>query len=148
MASWRASLTRERVGGRARYAVAGLRIVAGLAFVATSIGKFADQGTYLALFATLGLPSSPALVLLTGLVELVGGVMLVLGLGTRLAALALAATMVGAIATAGVVLGGAIHLGLAPTLLVIMLVLLWAGSGAAALDGRLATTGRRRPRPA
>lgn len=148
MVSWGAELTRDRVGGRARYAVAALRVVAGLAFIATSTGKFADRETYLALFATLGLPSSSALVVLTGLVELVGGVMLVLGLGTRVAALALAATMAGAIATAGVTLGGPIHLGLAPTLLLIMLILLWTGPGAAALDRRLATTGRHRPRPA
>jgi putative oxidoreductase len=36
--------------------------------------------------------------------------------------------------------GGPIHLGLAPTLLVAMLYLIWAGPGAAALDGRLDAT--------
>ncbi|PVZ11155.1 DoxX family protein [Actinomycetospora cinnamomea] len=137
MESWRAELVRERAEGRARYVVAALRIVAGLAFVLTSIGKFTDRAGYTALFESFGLPGSSALVLLVGLVELVGGVLLVLGLGTRLAALALAGNMVGAIATAGVAVGGPIHLGLAPTLLVIMLVLLWAGPGAGSLDARL-----------
>ncbi len=45
--------------------------------------------------------------------------------------------MVGAISTAGVKVGGAFHLGVAPTLLAIMLFLVWAGSGPAALDQRL-----------
>jgi putative oxidoreductase len=49
--------------------------------------------------------------------------------------------MVGAIATAGVVVGGPIHLGLAPALLVAMLYLLWAGSGPAAIDRRLVNSG-------
>jgi putative oxidoreductase len=71
-------------------------------------------------------------------VEIVGGLLLLLGLATRPAALMLAGDMVGAIVTAGRVEGGAINLGLAPALLLGMLVLLWIGPGRWALDGRLA----------
>ena len=69
--------------------------------------------------------------------ELLGGFLLVVGLFTRLAALILAVNMVGAIATAGRVDGGSFHLGVAPTLLVAMLFLVWAGSGALAVDPKL-----------
>ncbi len=47
-------------------------------------------------------------------------------------------TLIGAIATAGRVEGGAFNLGLAPALLVVMLLLLWVGSGRPALDLLLA----------
>jgi putative oxidoreductase len=74
-----------------------------------------------------------------GAVELAGGAMLVLGLGTRFAALALACDMAGAIATAGRIEGGPVHLGLAPALLVMMLLVLWIGPGDRSLDRRLLT---------
>jgi len=51
--------------------------------------------------------------------------------------LLLAGDMIGAIATAGRVEGGSFHLGVAPTLLVAMLFLLWAGPGLLAFDNRL-----------
>ena len=82
-------------------------------------------------------------VYVVGVVELIGGLLLVVGLFTRLAALLLAVNMVGAIATAGRVDGGSFHLGVAPTLLVAMLFLLWAGSGMLALDGKLTSGGAR-----
>ena len=70
----------------------------------------------------------------SGALELVGGLLLVVGLLTRPAALLLAVNMVGAIATAGRVDGGTFHLGVAPTMLVAMLFLVWAGCGRLALD--------------
>ncbi|GAA4896958.1 DoxX family protein [Actinomycetospora straminea] len=137
MVSWRAELARERVRGGARHVVALFRVLAGVVFVLTSLGKFTAGEVYVALFESYGLPGSPALVLLTGTVELIGGILLVVGLGTRLVAVVLAGTMVVAIATAGVAIGGPVHLGLAPTLLLVLVLLLWAGPGAASLDGRL-----------
>ncbi|MET7770290.1 hypothetical protein [Nocardia sp. NPDC005366] len=47
-------------------------------------------------------------------------------------------SMTGAIATAGVRVGGPFHLGVAPTLLLTMLFLLCNGAGSAALDARVA----------
>jgi putative oxidoreductase len=62
--------------------------------------------------------------------------MLVVGFLTRPVAAALAANMLGAIVTAGRIDGGPVHLGLAPALLLAMLVLLKAGAGARSIDLR------------
>ena len=69
-----------------------------------------------------------------GIIELVAGLLLVVGLFTRPVALLLALNLVGAIATAGRIDGGTFHLGVAPAMLVAMLFLVWAGSGRLALD--------------
>jgi putative oxidoreductase len=135
------------VGGRAAWAVAALRVAAGAVFVAFSFGKFVHHGAESAAFDRYGIPFPDAATALVGALELGGGLMLIAGLGTRLAALALAGDMIGAIATAGRIEGGPVHLGLAPALLAAMLVLLSTGAGRCSLDGRLAAAapGRRRP---
>ena len=115
-----------------------IRVVTGVLFITFSGGKFVDHMHELADFEHYGVPLANIAVYVVGVVELLGGILLVVGLFTRLAALILAADMVGAIATAGRVDGGSFHLGVAPTLLVAMLFLLWAGSGAFALDAKLA----------
>jgi hypothetical protein len=51
--------------------------------------------------------------------------------------------MVGAISTGGRVDGGPVHLGLAPALLITMLVLVWLGAGRFSLDARLLNRLRR-----
>lgn len=134
-----------RVHGRAATATAALRVVAGVVFVLFSLPKFLHHEAELAEFVRYGLPDSGALVHLVGILELVAGLMLVVGAATRLAALGLAANMAGAVATAGVQVGGPFHLGVAPLLLLAMVFLLWAGSGAPAVDRvlaeRLAPTG-------
>ena len=118
-------------------AALAVRLVAGAIFVGFSIGKFARHGAESAALDRYGLPHPDTFTYGVGVVELVGGAMLVLGLGTRIAGLALAADMAGAIATAGRIEGGPVHLGLAPTLLVMMLLLLWIGPGDRSLDRRL-----------
>jgi putative oxidoreductase len=60
----------------------------------------------------------------------VGGLLLILGLATRLSALVLAADMVGAIVVSGIKEGEPISLTLAPALLVVMLLLLWSSRDA------------------
>lgn len=114
-----------------------VRLVAGAIFLGFSIGKFIRHGAESAALDRYGLPFPDAFTYAVGVVELVGGAMLVLGLGTRLAALALACDMVGAITTAGRIEGGPVHLGLAPALLVMMLLVLWVGPGRRSLDRRL-----------
>ena len=137
-----------RMRGRGGIATAALRIVTGLVFVLFSLPKFLLHEYELAEFVRYGLPDSSIIVYLVGALELGAGLMLILGLGTRLAALGLALNMAGAIATAGVQVGGPFHLGVAPALLLSTVYLLWAGSGSAALDRALAarfeTTSRRR----
>jgi len=117
------------------------RMVAGCIFVGFSLGKFIRHRAEASSFDAYGIPFPDAATYLIGGVELVGGVMLVVGLGTRIAALALAGDMIGAISTAGRIEGGPIHLGLAPLLLATMLFLLWAGPGARSLDSRLLARG-------
>jgi uncharacterized membrane protein YphA (DoxX/SURF4 family) len=130
-------LFRDRVSGRAATATAALRVPAGLVFVFFGALKFPFGQLELAEFVRYGFPDSLLIVWLVGAVEVVAGIALVLGLGTRPAAAALAVVMAGAVLTAGVRVGGPFHLGLAPTLLLIMLYLGWAGPGALALDHRL-----------
>ena len=118
-------------------AVAIVRVVAGVVFVSVSMGKFADHAAEAVDFERYGVPVAGFSVYAVGSVELLCGLLLIVGLLTRPAAAALALTMVGAIATAGRVEGGSFNLGVAPTLLVVMLVLLWTGSGRPALDARI-----------
>lgn len=130
-------LFRTRVAGRARTATAVVRIITGLLFALSAIPKFALHDIELAEFVRYGFPASSPIVYLVGLLELGGGLLLLLGLGTRIAAAGLAVNMAGAILTAGIRVGGPIHLGVAPTLLIATLYLIWAGAGTAALDRRL-----------
>ena len=131
------------MSGRAAWAVAAARVAAGAVFVAFSLGKFVRHEAEAKSFDRYGIPSPHLTTYLVGSLELVGGLLLILGLVTRLAALALACDMVGAIATAGRVEGGPVDLGLAPVLLATMLVLIYTGAGGLSLDARL--TERRSP---
>jgi putative oxidoreductase len=116
-----------------------LRVAAGGILIGFGQSKFAHHAKEVRAFDRYGLPAPEVFTYAIGSVELVGGVLLVLGLATRLVALALAGNMVGAIATGGRVDGGFVNLGLAPTLLVIMVYLVWAGAGRFSLDERLRT---------
>jgi putative oxidoreductase len=131
-------LATSRFHGAAAYLTTAIRVVAGAVFVSVSTGKFLDHMQEAVDFKSYGIPVPDAAVYVVGALELVGGLLLVLGLFTRVAALLLAANMVGAISTAGVMEGGSFNLGVAPALLIAMLFLLWAGPGALALDNRLA----------
>jgi putative oxidoreductase len=111
-----------------------LRIVSGGVFVAFGLGKFINHSSELASFEAYGLPAPGVFVVLIGVIELVGGMLVLAGIRTRPAALVLAGDMVGAIVVSGVAKGEIISLTLAPAELVAMLVLLWAGPGAYSLS--------------
>jgi putative oxidoreductase len=113
------------------------RVVSGGIFFVFGLGKFTDHAKETASFETYGLPAPEVFVYAIGTLEIVSGLLLVAGLATRLVAPALAGNMLGAIVTAGRVEGGAINLGLAPALLVVMLVLTWTGAGRFSADERL-----------
>ena len=115
-----------------------VRVVTGLFFVSTSLGKFFDYSKEVDDFRGFEVPWPEVAVPVVGVVELVGGVLLVVGLLTRPAALVLALNMVGALATAGRVEGGSFHLVYGPILLVAMVFLCWAGPGRLSVDERLA----------
>jgi putative oxidoreductase len=114
-------------------ALLALRLAAGGVFVAFGAGKFVNHTSELASFKAYGLPAPEVLVVVIGVIELTGGVLLMIGVLTRPAALALAGDMVAAIIVSGVAKGEAISLTLAPAELLAMLVLLWTGPGAYAL---------------
>jgi putative oxidoreductase len=103
-------------------------------FVAFGVGKFTSHASEVTSFRTYGLPSPEAFVYLIGVLEVVGGVLLIVGLATRLAALILAGDMVGAIIVSGIGQREVISLTLAPAELAAMLFLLRVGPGRCALD--------------
>jgi putative oxidoreductase len=106
-----------------------LRVASGGVFVAFGAGKFVNHGSELASFKTYGLPAPEVFVIVIGVIELIGGLLLVAGALTRPAALVLAGDMVGAIVVSGLAKGEVLSLTLAPAELGAMLVLLWAGPG-------------------
>jgi putative oxidoreductase len=113
-----------------------LRLLSGGVFVVFGIGKFVNHASELASFKSYGLPAPEIFVVVIGLVELVGGLLLIIGVLTRPAALVLAGDMIGAIVVSGIAKGELISLTLAPAELVAMLVLLWTGTGATSLRPR------------
>lgn len=115
-----------------------VRVVTGAFFVSTSTGKFFDYSKEVDDFRGFDVPWPDVAVPVVGVVELVGGLLLIIGLLMRPAALALAGDMVGALATAGRVEGGSFHLVFPPILLVAMVFLVWAGPGKLSIDARLA----------
>ena len=129
--------------GRAATAAAVARVAASAVFVAFGIGKFTSHGTEVASFRDYGLPVPDAFVYAIGVLEIGGGLLLLAGLLTRLAALALAGDMVGAIALSGIGQGEAISLTLAPALLLAMFFLIRTGGGRWSADRALLERGPR-----
>jgi putative oxidoreductase len=76
-----------------------LRLTIGFMFFSGAVDKLRNLGKFTAMFVGLGIPAAQVLAPATAVVELVGGAALMLGLGTRLAALVLAGDMVGALIT-------------------------------------------------
>jgi putative oxidoreductase len=106
-----------------------LRLASGGIFVAFGLGKFVNHSSELASFKLYGLPAPGAFVIAIGVLELVGGGLVIAGRLVRPAALLLAGDMIGAIVVSGLAHGELISLTLAPVELVAMLVLLWSGPG-------------------
>jgi putative oxidoreductase len=114
-----------------------LHLTAGAILVVFGLAKFTNHGAAAASFDRYGLPDPSLFAYAIGALELGLGILLLVGLRTRLAALVLAGNMIGAIATAGRVEGGLINLGLAPALLLVLLVLAVRGAGRWSLDARV-----------
>jgi len=117
----------------------GTRWVAAGIFLGFGVTKFANHAAELASFRHYPLPAPGLFVYLVGALEIGGGLLLAAGLLTRLAALALAADMIGAVVVSGLSRGEVISLTLAPLLLVAMIILIRFGPGAWSLDSWLAT---------
>ena len=111
-----------------------IRLAAGIVFVVFGVGKFSRHQAEVDSFRTYGLPEPDAFVYAIGVLEIVGGLMLLLGLGTRIAAFLLACNMVVAIIVSGIALGEWVSLTFAPFQLVLCLIVLRVGPGRRALD--------------
>jgi putative oxidoreductase len=138
---WRAfaaAVVGTRTLGTGPKLLAGARWVAAIIFVGFGAAKFANHGAELASFRHYPLPAPGFFVYLVGIVEVVGGLFLAAGLVTRLAALALAGDMIGAIVVSGLARGEVISLSLAPVLLVAMIILIRSGGGRWSVDNRIA----------
>ncbi len=130
-------LQETRAVGVAAWAPTVVRLVAGLFFVSTGAGKFLDYSKEVDDFRGFEVPWPEVAVPMAGTIEVVGGLLLIVGLLTRPAALALIGNMVVALLTAGRVEGGSFHLVYPPILILLMLFLLWAGPGRLSLDRRM-----------
>jgi putative oxidoreductase len=132
--AWRWLLARPLHGNAAW--IAGLvRVVLGALFTfGFGLAKFSDHDGELRDFRDWDIPAASVAVYVVGLVELVGGLMLLFGLLTRVASLVLAALMVGAILTAGRVEGFGFHTTVPPLLILALLFVFYAGGGPLALD--------------
>jgi putative oxidoreductase len=111
-----------------------VRLSAGIVFVLFGIGKFTSHPSEADSFTAYGLPSPDAFVYAIGVLELLGGALLIVGFLIRPAALVLAGDMVGAIIVSGIGRGEMISLTLAPALLAGMLFLVYTGPGWRSLD--------------
>jgi uncharacterized membrane protein YphA (DoxX/SURF4 family) len=100
-------------------------ILTGVIFIPAGLVKFAFHHWELHAFQSFGLPWPSALEILAGVLEVAGGVLLILRLGIVPVALLLAATMAVAIGSSGIGHGDVIpSLTLAPALLLALLFLL------------------------
>jgi putative oxidoreductase len=127
-----------------------MRWTSGVIFVSFGAGKFIDHASEASSFQAYGLPSPGVFTDAIGVLELAGGILLLLGLGTRAVAALLAGDMVGAIIVSGLLRDETVSLTLAPALLLAMLVLLALGPSRLSLDRarrrRLRVGSRREPR--
>jgi putative oxidoreductase len=129
---------RNRTGGQFALISGVIRALAGLVFSYFGITKLGDQSGTAAQFYAMGIPGT-AIPFLVPLWETLGGLSLLVGLGTRLVAGLFALEMVGAaLATLRVMDGQASFLLLPLLMLAVMVFLLWAGPARFALDNPLA----------
>jgi uncharacterized membrane protein YphA (DoxX/SURF4 family) len=103
-----------------------IRVISGVVFVAFGAGKFVNHSSELASFRAYGLPAPEVFVIVIGVIELVGGALLLANRFVKPAALVLAVDMVGAIVVSGIAEGELISLTLAPAELLAMVALLLA----------------------
>jgi uncharacterized membrane protein YphA (DoxX/SURF4 family) len=103
------------------------RLAPAVVFVGFGVAKFTSHASETASFDKYGLPHPGAFAYVIGVVEIVGGLMLLYRRTVPLAALVLTADMVGAIAVSGIGRGEMVSYTLAPALLIAMLWLLAAG---------------------
>ena len=132
-------VARPDTGGRSLWP-AGVRCAAAIVFLIFGVSKFVNHAAELASFRHYPVPAPDTVVYAVGVIEIGGGLLLLAGLLTRLAALALAADMLGAIVVSGLARWETVSLTLAPVLLAAMIILIRFGAGDWSLDRHLAAS--------
>ena len=133
------SITAAQSGSTAAAAILVGRILLAAMFVLAGFAKLTDIAGTAGWFGSIGLPAPTIVAVLVGLLELIGGLAIVVGFQTRIAALALAAFTVAATLIA--------HLNLADMTQFLffqknfaivggLLALAGVGAGALSFDGR------------
>ena|ERR1700681_2942298 len=116
------------------------RLTLGIVFAESGWGKFHNLSRVIAFFTDLGIPAPSIQAPFVAGVEFVGGLLILVGLFTRLAAIPLSVTMLVAIATAKM---GDVHTigdfaGLSEwAYFVVLMWLAWAGAGRVSVDALL-----------
>jgi putative oxidoreductase len=123
------------------------RTASAVVFVAFGVGKFVNHASETASFHSYGLPVPGAFTVVIGVLELLGGLLLLAGLATPLIALLLAGDMIGAIVVSGIQRGETVSLTLAPALLVAMAAMIGLGPGRLALEDRRGAPRSQRRQP-
>jgi putative oxidoreductase len=126
----------SRLRGGAQWWSTAVRWLAGAVLVSVSLSKFTRHEDLVAAFERYGIPFPDQSVYLAGTIELLGGLLLLIGLLTRLAALAVAGNMFVAVLTGGRIDVDFYHTGLGSLLFLAALFLLWSGPGRVAIDNR------------
>jgi uncharacterized membrane protein YphA (DoxX/SURF4 family) len=111
-----------------RVLLALLRVAIGVVFIGAGVRKLSDRATSNANFDHWGVPAPTTMVVVISVLEIICGLLVLLGLATRLGALVLCIDMLGAVATAGRIDGG-FHLVVPPVLALLCLVLVARGGG-------------------
>ena len=124
----------SKLTGRAQLWSTGVRLVAGLTLMSVSLSKFTRHEDLVEAFVRYGIPFPDQSVYLAGAVEGLGGLLLVLGLFTRIAALVVAGNMAVAVLTGGRIDVDFYHTGLGSLLFVAAILLVWSGPGRWAID--------------
>ena len=136
----------SRTDSRVDLGIALLRVLLGILFIAHGGQKIFSfgLGTVTSGFSQMGIPMASITAPLVAIVELVGGIALVLGLFTKIAAILLAIDMIGAILLVHLRNGFFLPNGyeFALTLLVASVAMLLTGPGAYSLDHVLAARRR------
>jgi putative oxidoreductase len=122
------------------------RLTLGVIFAESGWGKLHNLPKVIAFFTELGIPAPSLQAPFVAGVEFVGGLLLFIGLFTRLAAIPLSATMLVAIATAkmGDVYSIGDFAGLSEwAYFVLLMWLVWAGAGKVSIDALIGRKGVR-----
>jgi putative oxidoreductase len=131
------AMFRPRLTGPAAVVPFVVRLAAGVTMIAVSLSKFTRHESLVESFERYDIPAAELAVYLAGTIELVGGVLFVIGFLVRPVGVVVAAHFLVAVLTGGRVDTDLFHVGLGSLLLAAGLFLAWSGAGRWSVDERL-----------